>query len=372
MELYYKFTMKVHFPNLNAIRFFAAFMVIIHHIEQNKGLFGMANIFNQGNIQLMGKIGVTLFFVLSGFLITYLLLVEEKEAKKIDIKAFYMRRILRIWPLYYLIIALAFFVFPFIDFMYLPGHDTSNWAIKLAFFVFFMPNVIHALGAGLAFGTQAWSVGAEEQFYLVWPWLMNFFKNKLALILSVLAAYLAIRLTFTYLFEVHVLFAYLSKIWSLIPIDNMAIGGLFAVIYYNKYPKLIAMITHPILQVIVWISVIYLLFTGISLGFFHHQIYAMLFGILIFNLATNPKTVVKFKSKILDYLGKISFGLYMYHSIFIVISIKVLQALNFSNNLLVYILSFMLTIVVASLSYEYFEKRFLNMKIKYSKVLSRD
>lgn len=59
--------MKVHFPNLNTLRFLAALLVMVHHIEQYKEILGLPNIFHQHSIQLMSKIGVTLFFVLSGF-----------------------------------------------------------------------------------------------------------------------------------------------------------------------------------------------------------------------------------------------------------------------------------------------------------------
>jgi peptidoglycan/LPS O-acetylase OafA/YrhL len=362
--------MKVYFPNLNSLRFLAALLVIVHHIEQYKEILGLPNVFHNHTIQLMSKIGVSLFFVLSGFLITYLLLVEQKENGSIQVKSFYIRRILRIWPLYYLIILLAFFVFPHIELMHLPGHDGSHFLIKLIFFVLMMPNVIHAMGAGLAYGTQTWSIGAEEQFYLIWPWLLKFFKNKLVLIIGVILSYLFFRYLFASLFYKHVVFAYLYRIWYLFPIDNMAFGGLFAVIYFNNYKKLIDFLQSKLLQLSSWILVVLSIISGQSLGYFHHQIYSLLFGILIFNLATNVNTVVNFKLKYLDYLGKISYGLYMYHSIMIVLSIKILQALHTTNNFLIYILSFILTIVVSSLSYEYFEKRFIEKKKQYTTVLS--
>src|SRR5688572_27055191 len=104
---------KIYFPNLNGLRFIAAFLVIIHHIEQLKSFSNIDNYWGTVPfIDIIGKLGVVLFFVLSGFLITYLLLAEERSFKRISIVKFYIRRMLRIWPLYFLIILLAFAVLP--------------------------------------------------------------------------------------------------------------------------------------------------------------------------------------------------------------------------------------------------------------------
>ena len=110
-----KFEQKIYFENLNSIRFIAASLVIVHHIEQFKSFFGIQNYFKDVRIEMIGKLGVVLFFVLSGFLISYLLFKEKEYTKTISIRKFYIRRILRIWPLYFLIIILSFFVFPFIE-----------------------------------------------------------------------------------------------------------------------------------------------------------------------------------------------------------------------------------------------------------------
>jgi peptidoglycan/LPS O-acetylase OafA/YrhL len=80
--------------------------------------------------------------------------------------------------------------------MHLPGHENTHFLIKLIFFVLMMPNVINAMGAGLAYGTQTWFIGAEEQFYLIWPWLLKFFKNKLLLVIAIIVGYLLLRILF--------------------------------------------------------------------------------------------------------------------------------------------------------------------------------
>lgn len=78
-------------------------------MEQLKGIFKLSH-FDNSFVEMIGKLGVILFFVLSGFLISYLLLEEGKQTQTILIKTFYIR--LRIWPLYFLIVLLGFFVYP--------------------------------------------------------------------------------------------------------------------------------------------------------------------------------------------------------------------------------------------------------------------
>lgn len=186
---------KIYFPNLNGIRAIAAIMVIIHHIEQFLGIMGKPNYFENPIIMQIGKLGVTLFFVLSGFLISYLLFAEEKKERTIFIKEFYIRRILRIWPLYYLIIFLSFFILPNIEWFYLPQFwepIQQHLGLYLSLFLLFLPNLALSKGVILPYGSQSWSVGVEEQFYLIWPVLMKFFKNKLLVILGSIIAYFVV------------------------------------------------------------------------------------------------------------------------------------------------------------------------------------
>src|SRR5436190_23097005 len=93
---------RVYFKGLNGIRAIAVMIVIVFHIDQFIGLFGLKTFgfYETG----MAAYGVNLFFVLSGFLITYLLLMEKSKFEKIDLRKFYLRRIFRIWPIYYLLI----------------------------------------------------------------------------------------------------------------------------------------------------------------------------------------------------------------------------------------------------------------------------
>ena len=156
--------------------------VIIGHIELTKKSFGLPNLiesdisfFSKGG----GHLGVVLFFVLSGFLITLLLLKERELKHEINFKKFFMRRLLRIWPLYFLFITFVIFVFH--------GYENlkqvmsnSNEVVLLYFLI--LPNVaISGIGT-IPYIAHLWSIGVEEQFYLIWPFLFKKLKNKWILI----------------------------------------------------------------------------------------------------------------------------------------------------------------------------------------------
>src|SRR5712692_1492145 len=102
----------VHFPGLNGLRFFAALAVCASHVELLKQYLGYPSAYDRPAVYEVGRLSVTFFFVLSGYLITYLLLIEKQATGTISLRDFYVRRILRIWPLYYLLMGLSFFVVP--------------------------------------------------------------------------------------------------------------------------------------------------------------------------------------------------------------------------------------------------------------------
>jgi peptidoglycan/LPS O-acetylase OafA/YrhL len=159
----------------------------------------------------------------------------------------------------------------------------------------------------------------------------------------------------------------------------MAIGGLFALISYENnviVNKLRIFLYNKIVQWIVFLTTIFLVANGFklknNLEFFHYEFYSILFGILIINFACNEKRIFSMEYKVLNYFGKISYGLYMFHPIIIVFSIKLCQMFKYNSNYILYPLVFLLIILFSSLSYEYFEKFFINKKLKYSDIISGD
>lgn len=358
----------MYFPNLNGLRFIAAFLVILHHSEQFKKIYGFENFFEIPFIYIIGKLGVVLFFVLSGFLITYLLLIEEKDNGFISIKNFYVRRILRIWPLYYLIIFMAYFFWPFIHMFDIPNisitYSVDDFK-NLFMYIIFLPNLVLSNFAVVPYASHTWSIGAEEQFYLIWPILFVLFrKNKKIMMIGVIVIYIALKF---YLQEVPKRFYGINilNFISTIPIHCMAIGGLVATLSFEKN-KIITNINNNFVFYTTTFSTIIFLVFGFEFGDFKYEIYSLLFSIVILNLATNKSLSTLLEYNVLNFLGKISYGLYMWHSRAIVFTIFVLSYFNISNKYILLPIALVLTIFLSHISYKYLEKPFLKLKNKFS------
>lgn len=380
---------KVFFPSLNGLRFIAAFVVIIHHLEQIKLFFGLPSLFFRWHfIKIVGELGVTLFFTLSGFLITYLLLAEKEKFNTIHAKAFYIRRVLRIWPLYYLIIILGLFVFPHISFFNIPVYTEGvyyKFSTKVFFYAILFPNIVNNLYAYMPFMAQSWSIGVEEQFYLIWPWLVRWSKNYLTVLASIFFGLILITnilyffadlspdISHTSMSTKAVTFAY--KFFALMRISCMAVGGIGAVLLYNSNMKVLRPLFLPMTQITVVGTVLFMMFLGVEIPRVNHEFYALFFIVIILNLAGNPKTLFNLEYKWMDYLGKISYSIYMWHGVAIICGLHIARYFypNLDNapaNIIYYVSTFVLTFLIASASYEWYEKRFLRFKHLFAKIKS--
>lgn len=377
---------SVYFPNLNGLRFFAAAIVIINHVEQARSMFGLQNIYNNAMVYALGDNGVTLFFVLSGFLITYLLLKEREVTGSVAIKDFYVRRILRIWPLYYLIVFLAIFLLPNINFFNWPVWSSllqQNFAIKALLFLLIIPNANQVLFSPVAFGNQLWSIGVEEQFYLFWPWIVKYIKRIVPALLFIIVAMPLVVGLLNYAANQHLnnypqmLAAcnFLKKFLALTRVDCMATGGLAAYFLFHKNTIFIKIIFHRITQWVNLLMFVYVVATAFYVPFFSNIIHSLLFSILIVNLAANPKRLFSLEFKWLSYLGKTSYGIYMYHPLCIFTCIKLMQYFNMPMNtiaieIVLYSIIFLSTIIVAALSYRFLETPVLAFKKRFTRIAS--
>lgn len=399
---------KVFFPGLNGLRFFAALAVVFTHVELMKKFmrFGshwidMALWIPDSPIQAVlrkdiswlgpliansGPLGVVFFFVLSGFLITYLLFEEKNRLGDIAIGKFYLRRILRIWPLYYFVMFLGFFVLPHFHVFDVPrqifGLNTPFWE-NFWLYLFFFPNLAFAMFVGVPNIGQLWSIGVEEQFYLVWPVLMRYVKKPLVMMLGFCIGLVLLKAAFLLVMKGSdaTWVPHLKKFLAMLKLECMAIGGIGAYFLYFKKEKWLAVIYHPATQLLSYLSIPLLVYcTPMYLQDGVHLLYAVAFLIIILNISCNHKTIINLEHPVLDYLGRISFGIYMYHMMCIVFTLHFLPPymhltkmdLNSTQNMAIYLMSTVLTILVASLSYHFFERRFIRMKKKVTRIESGD
>jgi peptidoglycan/LPS O-acetylase OafA/YrhL len=349
-------------------------------MEWLKKIEGVKNCASIPALARLGDQGVSLFFVLSGFLITYLLLSEKKNFNCINIKKFYMRRALRIWPLYYLMVFLAFFVLPGV--IVLNGFsiglsDPEYWS-KLFLFIFLGANFAYSVYPLVPFASQLWSVGVEEQFYIVWPHVVNRFSKYLPYILvSIIIVAFALRLFAGA--AVHgdgaLQYRVVYHIIKHFRIQNMALGALSAYLMINNAAGVKILLNQRIPEIINIVILVISLILGCRYGVFDYELYAIMYAILILYGAAGRKTVLKLEGKIPKYLGKISYGLYVYHITALKLAfIAVSGSIGFNagsiGNIVYYVMGITLSIIFAAVSYEVMERKFLRLKNRFSLIQS--
>ena len=333
-------------------------------------------------VLLFGSLGVTLFFVLSGFLITYLLIAEKEKSGTVQIKKFYIRRILRIWPLYFLIIIAGLFIFPYIPFFTFPVWSSDvfwHYGVKIILFFLILPNVALLLYPPMPYMKQTWSIGVEEQFYLLWPVIITYSKNYLRPLLIITFSFMIATLFLFWVtnkefirgFAGLPLLNFSKQYISSFRVGSMAIGGIAAYVAYFEPARVLKVIFSVPLQWGLYIVLIPCLLTGVTVPYFQNECYSALFALAIINLACNKRSVVSLENSVLDYLGKISYGIYMYHPIAIMLSLKMAMFLKGdeggpSFNGILYTSALLITVIMAGVSYKYIESYFLRFKKRFN------
>jgi peptidoglycan/LPS O-acetylase OafA/YrhL len=366
-------------PELDALRFFAFFCVFFGHrvdyVEPDPvwlARFGS-----------IGSLGVPVFFLLSAFLITELLMREREGTGRVHIQAFYIRRILRIWPLYFLV----FYGLAILN-HFLPGTGTDSPRAWLAF-TFFVGNwyILHH-GSFWATVDPLWSISVEEQFYIGIPVLAAFAGRRAIVIVSwilLVVAYVTV-----------VLYALYPK-----PGDQ---GGwtnsFFQFQFFSAGALLAILLRGRLVQLSIPLRLI-----GFALAFgcwfaalirFNEKIWEqpstpgaalvgwllVLAGTVLFFLCTLG-TPAQFVPGWLSYLGRISYGLYLFHVLMFVLvfdtfiphlgaSFPGVHVPHIVRDSVGTIVVMALSILIAHLSYQYFERPFLRLKKRFTFVPARE
>ena len=364
-------------PELDVLRFFAFLAVFVHHaLPRDARLYvsrGLSPAVTEWLLTAKeaGALGLDLFFALSSYLITELLLHEHARRGTFSVPAFYVRRALRIWPLYFTFLALTVLVIPTL----IPGERFGS--IYLVSFVFFVGNwVCAAQGLPFSVASPLWSISVEEQFYIGWPLLLRFFGvsrlKQLAFAMLFLALLTRIGLA-VYGVE-H------PGVWcnTIARLDPIALGAILAFVLNGRAPQL-----RNSLRVVLclaglaswWLIARYLSHDGpTSVATYALSGFASVM-LLVAVLRSEARVLRVAPFSWLVYLGRISYGLYVFHLFALafmshVSFVPVLGIpLNFGLRLA---LSFLLTVALAAVSYHLLEQPFLKLKDRFRPGPNRD
>ncbi len=380
---------RIHFAGFTGVRAILSLVMLVYHIEIVKHALGLPSRLHVPFVDNCGQEAVTCFFVLSGFLITYLLFEELARTGTIAVRDFYLRRILRLWPLYYAVLLLGFLVWPFLwpfnqsEMTQLVDASAQTYAVHGALFVTMLANVVYVLPNLSYFTTHIWSIGVEEQFYLFWPWLVLKAKNYVVACLAIIGCYLALKLgvilikrTYTAGTTEYELWQSIFQFISITRIDCMAIGGL-AAWWFRFHKQRWAWLASPGM---VWGAL------GVTFGmlifrwyvpYVQHELKAVCFAIVFMGMASRPQNFAWLEHRVIRYLGSLGYGFYMLHTLAIgftllVIKMYLVPRLGWSYGLdaLAYVAATALSFGLAALSFTYLESYFMRFKERFARVKS--
>jgi peptidoglycan/LPS O-acetylase OafA/YrhL len=358
---------KRYYPQLDSIRGISVLSVFFYHAYKpvKTGFFlqdVLCFFFSK-----MG-LGLDVFFILSSFLITFLGIKEYKKNGYFSFRKYFIRRILRIWPLYFIFMFLSFVVIPL-----LAKHYGYNLSLPpFGWYLFFVSNFY--LEDHVFFLRLLWTLSIEEQFYIVWGICLFFFQKKIRLIVFFFGI---LSIIFNLYAAINNASIYFNTLTYLIDMMSGAYAA-YSILKNNFLIRFVKLITGiksicfysflPFLIIIYYFGDRF--FDGVDNNLFALFIKLIFIGyctLLILDQMANDMRLLNLgKYRFLAYTGKISYGLYCFHGVIITFWTLVIAKLSFYVSPLIgSFLILFITFFVAHLSYQFIEKPFLNLKNKF-------
>jgi peptidoglycan/LPS O-acetylase OafA/YrhL len=367
-------SVRFYRPELDVLRFFAFLGVFIFHAAPRTVDFydraGYPHWLSSFLIPAFGAgaYGVDLFFALSAYLITSLLLRERSATGRLDLRGFYVRRILRIWPLYLAFVAFAAVFAVLVPGQYLPMKYVVGYSLLAGNWVY----VFYGLPA--SFAVPLWTVSIEEQFYLAWPLALR--KASVRAMAIIAVGILVVANAWRVWLAVSTAPVERIEYNTFTRLDPIAFGILIA-LFGHKLPSFTRLQRAAMLccGVVTWIAVYAFTVTSPTLKFttwqmaVGHPFTAMASAAVLLSVLGAQHGF--FRIRTLLYLGKISYGLYVLHEFAHFCAIRLVHASTPLMVLAQSIVGLALTILLAAASYRWLESPFLRLKERFAHVQSR-
>jgi peptidoglycan/LPS O-acetylase OafA/YrhL len=348
-----------YYPQLDTVRTFAVVLVMFAHYLSRVGFHEIPYLW----------LGVDIFFVLSGFLITGILINKKPvkgNSRMTEIKNFFVRRVLRLFPAYYLMIIFFWAAFKYAN-LYIWNNDFNP------FFFFYIPNWYFYLHPTVGNGSfnHIWSLGVEEQFYLVWPWIILFLPLKW--LKYTFACIIALSIVLRYSF------AGIPK-FSMLPFANfhtLGAGALLAYYFYieprnpifkwmDKHREKLFIILSILLVAVLYFKIPFV--TGILADVLVPAGAALLVLCSVRGWSFPGRIIAG--NKAVQYIGRISYGIYLYHMP-VPDTIKAIAShfgvnINYALHPYLWLITFFgITFIIAYFSYRFIEMPFLKLKSRF-------
>ena len=370
---------KVFFKNLDALRFIAFMFIFLgHSLDTDSNVILQSDVYGwvKNYVYIFGKTGFSFAFVLSSYINTWVILEERNNAGHFKPWLYYVRRAIRIWPLYFLVLFIGFVVLPLtMELMNRPYEEVGNpW-----YFILFVGNffLIEHGWTHSPIISVLWSVSVEEQFYIFWPFLLIIFRKSEKWLFATLLLIFGATTFHYYGTDVNLWFH------TLFLLGDIAVGALFAFISFNKnwgYNALESVGKNTIISIYGLFLLSFLFYhqlfdNSVLPGFvnliFEKLFYAVILSYFIFEQNFGNNSFFKFgKLKTITYLGVVSYGLFCFHEIGLLIGNQVLVGLKLESNIWAFLLvkpllAFCVITPFAHLSWNYFEKPILRLKNRF-------